>query len=159
MNPIKIAPSILSADFGRIGEIVKETEKAGADYIHVDVMDGEFVPNLTIGPLVVKAIRANTNLPLDVHLMIVKPDRLIPEFIESGASKITVHREAVDELLPVIDLIKGLGAEAGVSINPDTPASSLDGILDHLDLVLAMTVTPGFGGQSFMKNVLPRMKR
>lgn len=158
MNPIKIAPSILSADFGRIGEIVKETEKAGADYIHVDVMDGEFVPNLTIGPLVVKAIRANTNLPLDVHLMIVKPDRLIPEFIESGASKITVHREAVDELLPVIDLIKGLGAEAGVSINPDTPASSLDGILDHLDMVLAMTVNPGFGGQSFIKNVLPKIK-
>ena len=158
MNPIKIAPSILSADFGRIGEVVKETEKAGADYIHVDVMDGEFVPNLTIGPLVVKAIRANTNLPLDVHLMIVKPDRLIPEFIESGASKITVHREAVDELLPVIDLIRGLGAEAGVSINPDTPASSLDGILDHLDLVLAMTVNPGFGGQSFIKNVLPKIK-
>ena len=130
MNSIKIAPSILSADFGRIGEVVKETERAGADYIHVDVMDGKFVPNLTIGPLVVKAIRANTSLPLDVHLMIVKPDRLIPEFIEAGADKITVHREAVDELLPVINLIKGLGAKAGVSINPSTPASSLEDVLD-----------------------------
>lgn len=158
MNSIKIAPSILSADFGRIGEVVKETERAGADYIHVDVMDGEFVPNLTIGPLVVKAIRANTSLPLDVHLMIVKPDRLIPEFIEAGADKITVHREAVDELLPVINLIKGLGAKAGVSINPSTPASSLEDVLDHIDLVLAMSVNPGFGGQSFIKNVLPKIK-
>ncbi len=158
MNSIKIAPSILSADFGRIGEVVKETERAGADYIHVDVMDGEFVPNLTIGPLVVKAIRANTSLPLDVHLMIVKPDRLIPEFIEAGAEKITVHREAVDELLPVINLIKGLGAKAGVSINPSTPASSLEDVLDHIDLVLAMSVNPGFGGQSFIKNVLPKIK-
>ena len=158
MNSIKIAPSILSADFGRIGEVIKETERAGADYIHVDVMDGEFVPNLTIGPLVVKAIRANTSLPLDVHLMIVKPDRLIPEFIEAGADKITVHREAVDELLPVINLIKGLGAKAGVSINPSTPASSLEDILDHIDLVLAMSVNPGFGGQSFIKNVLPKIK-
>ena len=139
MNSIKIAPSILSADFGRIGEVVKETERAGADYIHVDVMDGEFVPNLTIGPFVVKAIRANTSLPLDVHLMIVKPDRLIPEFIEAGADKITVHREAVDELLPVINLIKDLGAKAGVSINPSTPASSLEDVLDHIDLVLAMS--------------------
>lgn len=158
MNSIKIAPSILSADFGRIGEVIKETERAGADYIHVDVMDGEFVPNLTIGPLVVKAIRANTSLPLDVHLMIVKPDRLIPEFIEAGADKITVHREAVDELMPVINLIKGLGAKAGVSINPSTPASSLEDILDHIDLVLAMSVNPGFGGQSFIKNVLPKIK-
>jgi ribulose-phosphate 3-epimerase len=158
MNSIKIAPSILSADFGRIGEVVKETERAGADYIHVDVMDGKFVPNLTIGPLVVKAIRANTSLPLDVHLMIVKPDRLIPEFIEAGADKITVHREAVDELLPVINLIKGLGAKAGVSINPSTPASSLEDVLDHIDLVLAMSVNPGFGGQSFIKNVLPKIK-
>ncbi len=158
MNSIKIAPSILSADFGRIGEVVKETERAGADYIHVDVMDGKFVPNLTIGPLVVKAIRANTSLPLDVHLMIVKPDRLIPEFIEAGAEKITVHREAVDELLPVINLIKGLGAKAGVSINPSTPASSLEDVLDHIDLVLAMSVNPGFGGQSFIKNVLPKIK-
>ncbi len=158
MNSIKIAPSILSADFGRIGEVVKETERAGADYIHVDVMDGKFVPNLTIGPLVVKAIRANTSLPLDVHLMIVKPDRLIPDFIEAGAEKITVHREAVDELLPVINLIKGLGAKAGVSINPSTPASSLEDVLDHIDLVLAMSVNPGFGGQSFIKNVLPKIK-
>ena len=158
MNSIKIAPSILSADFGRIGEVVKETERAGADYIHVDVMDGEFVPNLTIGPFVVKAIRANTSLPLDVHLMIVKPDRLIPEFIEAGADKITVDREAVDELLPVINLIKGLGAKAGVSINPSTPASSLEDVLDHIDLVLAMSVNPGFGGQSFIKNVLPKIK-
>ncbi len=158
MNSIKIAPSILSADFGRIGEVVKETERAGADYIHVDVMDGKFVPNLTIGPFVVKAIRANTSLPLDVHLMIVKPDRLIPEFIEAGADKITVHREAVDELLPVINLIKDLGAKAGVSINPSTPASSLEDVLDHIDLVLAMSVNPGFGGQSFIKNVLPKIK-
>tara|TARA_A100001037_G_scaffold74123_1_gene66297 strand:+ start:18732 stop:19412 length:681 start_codon:yes stop_codon:yes gene_type:complete len=158
MNQIKLAPSILSADFSRIGEIVQETESAGADYIHVDVMDGEFVPNLTIGPMVVEAIRAHTNLPLDVHLMIIRPEKLISEFIASGANKITVHREAIDDLLPVVDMIKNLGAKAGVSINPSTPASSIKDILPDLDLVLAMSVNPGFGGQSFIQSVLPKIQ-
>ncbi len=158
MNQIKLSPSILSADFSRIGEIVQETESAGADYIHVDVMDGEFVPNLTIGPMVVEAIRAHTNLPLDVHLMIIRPEKLISEFIASGANKITVHREAIDDLLPVVDMIKNLGAKAGVSINPSTPASSIKDILPDLDLVLAMSVNPGFGGQSFIQSVLPKIQ-
>ena len=154
---IKIAPSILSADFARLGEEVQAIAQAGADYIHVDVMDGHFVPNLTIGPLVVEALRKVTNLPLDVHLMIEAPDRYIADFASAGADLITVHQEAVPHLHRTVQLIKSLGKRAGVSINPATPASTLDVILDELDLVLVMTVNPGFGGQGFIASGLAKI--
>jgi len=156
---VKLAPSILSADFARIGEIVAETEAAGADYIHLDVMDGQFVPPLTIGPLIVDAIRKHTSLPLDVHLMIVEPDRLVPDFISAGASIVTVHQEAVSHLDRVIHQIRELGARAGVALNPSTPASAVEEVLSDLDLVLPMTVNPGYGGQSFIPSVLPKIRR
>ena len=159
MADVKLAPSILSADFARIGEVVRETEEAGADYIHVDVMDGRFVPNLTIGPLVVEAIRPHTSLPLDVHLMIVEPERLIPDFVAAGADKITVHQEAVTHLDRVIHQVRDLGATAGVSLNPSTPDSTLNEVLPELDLVLVMSVNPGFGGQLFIPGVLPKIER
>ena len=159
MADVKIAPSILSADFARIGEVVRETEAAGADCIHVDVMDGRFVPNLSIGPLVVDAIRPHTSLPLDVHLMIVEPERLIPDFAAAGADHITVHQEAVTHLHGVVHQIRALGATAGVSINPATPDAALSEILPDLDLVLVMSVNPGFGGQSFIPGVLPKVER
>jgi ribulose-phosphate 3-epimerase len=154
---IKIAPSILSADFARLGEEVQAVALAGADYIHVDVMDGHFVPNLTIGPLVVEALRKVTDLPLDVHLMIEAPDRYIADFASAGADLITVHQEAVPHLHRTVQLIKSLGKRAGVSINPATPASTLDVILDELDLVLVMTVNPGFGGQGFIASGLAKI--
>lgn len=154
---IKIAPSILSADFARLGEEVRAVAAAGADYIHIDVMDGHFVPNLTIGPLVVEAVRKVTALPLDVHLMIENPDRYIADFAQAGADIITVHQEAVPHLHRTVQLIKGLGKRAGVSINPATPATTLDVILDDLDLVLVMTVNPGFGGQGFIASGLAKI--
>jgi len=154
---IKIAPSILSADFSRLGEEVQAVAVAGADYIHIDVMDGHFVPNLTIGPLVVEAVRKVTDLPLDVHLMIENPDRYIPDFARAGADLITVHQEAVPHLHRTVQLIKSFGKRAGVSINPATPAASLDVILDDLDLVLVMTVNPGFGGQGFIASGLAKL--
>ena len=154
---IKIAPSILSADFARLGEEVRAVARAGADYIHVDVMDGHFVPNLTIGPLVVEAVRKVTDLPLDVHLMIETPDRYIADFASAGADLITVHQEAVPHLHRTVQLIKRLGKRAGVSINPATPVSTLDVILDELDLVLVMTVNPGFGGQGFIASGLAKI--
>ncbi len=154
---IKISPSILSADFSRLGEDVQAVDKAGADYIHIDVMDGHFVPNITIGPLVVDALRKVTDKPLDVHLMIENPDLYIPDFAKAGADIITVHQEAVPHLHRTIQLIKSLGKKAGVSLNPATPVETLDVILDELDLVLIMSVNPGFGGQSFIPSALDKI--
>lgn len=154
---IKIAPSILSADFARLGDDVAAVDRAGADYIHVDVMDGHFVPNITIGPLVVAALRAVTDKPLDVHLMIENPDRYIPEFAKAGADIITVHQEAVPHLHRTIQLIHNLGKKAGVSLNPATPMDTLDVIIDDLDLVLVMSVNPGFGGQAFIPSTLDKI--
>ena len=155
---IKIAPSILSADFSRLGEEVQAIDRAGADYIHVDVMDGHFVPNITIGPLVVDALRKVTDKPLDVHLMIENPDRYIADFASAGADIITIHQEAVAHLHRTVELIKSLGKRAGVSLNPATPVESLDVILDELDLVLIMSVNPGFGGQAFIPSALDKIR-
>ncbi len=154
---MKIAPSILSADFARLGEEVRAVTEAGADYIHIDVMDGRFVPNMTIGPLVVKALRKVTPAPLDVHLMIVEPERYVEAFAEAGADIIVVHAEACNHLHRVIQQIKGLGKRAGVSFNPATPISTLEYVLNDLDLVLLMSVNPGFGGQSFIESILPKI--
>jgi len=155
----KIAPSILSADFARLGDEVRAVEAAGADYIHVDVMDGRFVPNITIGPLVVEAVRKVTALPLDVHLMIVEPERYVEDFARAGADIIVVHAEACTHLHRVIQQIKGLGKRAGVSLNPATPLNLLDYVLEELDLVLLMTVNPGFGGQSFIEACIPKIRQ
>ena len=154
---IKIAPSILSADFARLGDEIKAIDRAGADYVHIDVMDGHFVPNITIGPLIVEAVRPVTELPLDVHLMIENPSRYIPDFAKAGADLIVVHAEAEKHLHRTVQLIKSLGKKAGVSLNPATPLCTLDMILPDLDLVLLMTVNPGFGGQSFIDSCLPKI--
>lgn len=156
---IKIAPSILSADFARLGEQVAEAEAAGADYIHVDVMDGHFVPNLTVGPVVVKALRPRTSLPLDVHLMVTEPERVIADFAEAGADILTLHAEATPHLHRAVQAIKKRGLKAGVSLNPSTPVSAVEEILPSLDLLLIMTVNPGFGGQSFIDAVLPKIEK
>jgi ribulose-phosphate 3-epimerase len=156
---IKIAPSILSADFARIGEEVKDVEKGGADYIHVDVMDGHFVPNLTIGPLIVEAIRPVTTLPLDVHLMIENPDAYIESFAKAGADIITVHAEACPHLHRTIQLIHSFGVKAGVVLNPSTPEDVLQYVIKDIDMVLLMTVNPGFGGQSFIQSIVPKIRR
>ena len=155
---IKISPSILSADFSRLGEDVQAVDRAGADYIHIDVMDGHFVPNITIGPLVVDALRKVTDKPLDVHLMIENPDLYIADFAKAGADIITVHQEAVPHLHRTVQLIKSLGKKAGVSLNPATPVETLDVVLDDLDLVLVMSVNPGFGGQSFIPSALDKIR-
>ncbi|MCR6095990.1 ribulose-phosphate 3-epimerase [Salipaludibacillus agaradhaerens] len=156
---IKVAPSILSADFAKLGDEIKEVEAGGADYIHVDVMDGHFVPNITIGPLIVEAIRPITSLPLDVHLMINNPDNYIPQFVQAGADIISVHAEACPHLHRTIHMIKDSGVKAGVVLNPATPVSLIEPVLADLDLVLLMTVNPGFGGQSFIHSVLPKIKK
>ncbi len=154
---IKLAPSILSADFARLGEQIDEAVRAGADYIHVDVMDGHFVPNITIGAPVVASIRPVTSLPLDVHLMIEHPERYISQFAQAGADIITVHVEAAPHLHATIRSIKELGAKAGVSLNPPTPVGVVEAFLPHVDLVLVMSVNPGFGGQSFIRETLPKI--
>src|SRR5699024_9357016 len=156
---IKIAPSILSADFANLGSEIKEVEDGGADYIHVDVMDGHFVPNITIGPLIVDAIKPITNLPLDVHLMIENPDQYIPAFATAGAEIISVHQEACPHLHRTIQLIKNNGVKAGVVINPATPSIMIKDILSDVDLVLVMTVNPGFGGQSFIEGTVDKIKQ
>jgi ribulose-phosphate 3-epimerase len=156
-QPVRIAPSLLSADFARLGEEIRAVDAAGADYIHIDVMDGHFVPNITIGPMVVKALRPHTKLPFDVHLMISPVDPMLDAFAEAGADILTAHPEAGPHLHRTIQRIKALGLRAGASLNPATPAKMLDYILEDLDLVLVMSVNPGFGGQSFIDSQLRKI--
>ena len=155
--PLRIAPSILSADFSRLGDEIRAIEAAGADWIHVDVMDGHFVPNITIGPMVVKALRPHTGLPLDVHLMISPVDHFLEAFAEAGADIITLHPEAGPHIHRSVQRVKALGKLAGVSLNPGTPAKMLDYLIDTVDLVLVMSVNPGFGGQSFIESQLKKI--
>ena len=158
-GPVRIAPSILSADFSRLGEEVEAVERAGADLIHVDVMDGHFVPNLTIGPMVVKALKPHARKPLDVHLMISPVDPFIPAFAEAGADGITVHPEAGPHIHRSLQLIRTLGKRPGVVLNPGTPVDALDYVLDLVDLVLIMSVNPGFGGQEFIHSQLRKVEQ
>ena len=156
---VKLAPSILAADFARLGEQVKEVEKAGADRIHVDVMDGHFVPNISMGPVIVQSLRPVTRLPLETHLMISDPDLYLDEFAEAGSDSLLVHWEGNNNLHRTVQCVKALGKRAGVVINPATPASVLEEILQDVDLVLVMTVNPGFGGQHFIPTTLPKIRR
>ncbi len=153
-----IAPSILSADFSILGQEIKDVEEAGADWVHIDVMDGHFVPNITYGPIIVEASKKSTSMLLDVHLMIDRPDLMIPEFIKAGADLISVHAEACTHLNRTVNMIKDEGVKAGVALNPATPLSSIEWVLEDLDFVLIMSVNPGFGGQKFIKNTLDKIK-
>lgn len=154
----KIAPSILSADFGKLADEIRAVEKAGADLIHLDIMDGHFVPNITAGPILVEAARRATKLPLDVHLMIENPEKYIPAFVKAGAHSVSVHVEACPKLSEVLQLIKKLGARASAAINPDTPVSAIKQNLSEVDMVLVMTVNPGFAGQGFIPSCLPKVR-
>ncbi|MGD9193590.1 MAG: ribulose-phosphate 3-epimerase [Desulfobacterales bacterium] len=154
-----IAPSILSADFARLGDEVKAVEKAGADWIHADIMDGHFVPNITYGPIIIEAVRHITSLPIDVHLMIENPDTYIPAFAQAGASLISVHIETCPHLNRTVQLIRECGAQPGVVLNPSTPVDSLEWVLEYVDYVLIMSVNPGFGGQSFIANSLNKVRQ
>ena len=156
---VKLAPSILSADFSRLGQQVAEASEAGADYIHLDIMDGRFVPNLTFGPVVIRGLKSYTGLPLDAHLMIVEPERRIGDFIEAGVDHITVHAEACDHLHSVLRQIKDGGCRAGVALNPTTPLTAIEEALPFLDIVLILTVNPGFGGQTLIPEVLDKVRR
>lgn len=155
---IKLAPSILSADFGALLQDVRKVEEGGAEYLHIDVMDGHFVPNITIGPLVVQALRSKSKMLFDAHLMIEKPERYVEDFIKAGADLVTVHAEATDHLHRAVAHIKEMGARAGVALNPSTPVAILEYVLPMLDLVLLMTVNPGFGGQAFINEVVPKIE-
>lgn len=157
MTQIRIAPSILAADFTRLGQQVADADAAGADLIHIDIMDGRFVPNITMGPLVVEAVRRSTNLPLDVHLMIVEPERHLKAFADAGANSITVHVEASPHLHRTLMTLRELGCRAGVALNPHTPPSVLSEIMDMVDVINVMTVNPGFGGQELLKSTLPKV--
>jgi ribulose-phosphate 3-epimerase len=155
----KLAPSILSADFSRLGEEIKAVEEAGADYIHIDIMDGHFVPNITVGPLVVETAKAVTSLPLDVHLMISEPDRYVQDFIKAGSDLLSVHVETCPHLQRTLAYIRELGGKSAAVLNPSTPISTLEYVLDDLDMVLLMTVNPGFGGQKFITTMFPKIKQ
>ena len=157
-RPLRISPSILAADFARLGEEVRAVEAAGADLIHVDVMDGQFVPNLTVGPDIVKAIRRSTKLPIDLHLMIVDPDRLVEDFARAGADLINVHLEAVTDLAKTVAHIRALGKKAAVAVKPGSPIDGVLPVLADLQMVLMMTVNPGFSGQKFIEEVLPKIR-
>ncbi len=155
---MKISPSILSADFTRLGEEIKAVTEAGADYIHIDVMDGHFVPNITIGPLLVEAARRATELPLDVHLMIDRPERYIEDFANAGSDIITIHAEATPHLHRAVQAVKERGLRAGVAINPSTPAQAIEPLADYIDMALVMSVNPGFGGQKFIRSALDKIR-
>ena len=155
---IKIAPSILSADFGNLANAVIEADKGGADLVHIDVMDGHFVSNITIGPLVVSGIRSCTKLPFDVHLMISEPEKYIEDFVKAGSDIVVVHAEATDHLHGALQLIKRAGVKAGVALNPSTPLCTIENVLADIDMMVIMTVNPGFGGQKFLESMLPKIK-
>lgn len=159
MTTVKVAPSILSADFGRLADEVKAIERAGADYVHVDVMDGRFVPNLTIGPVVIEAVKRATSLPLDVHLMIVEPEKYLADFAKAGAAIITVHQETCPHLHRTLQQIRAVGAKPSVVLNPSTPLSAIEEILPEVEQVLLMSVNPGFGGQAFIEATVDKVKR
>ena len=159
MNAIKVAPSILSADFSRLKDEIQAVERAGADWLHVDVMDGHFVPNITIGPVVVESIRKVTTIPLDVHLMITDPDKYGPEFIKGGADWVSIHPDTCPDAKATLKKIRDLGAKAAIAVNPDVPLERVEGYLTEIDMILMMTVFPGFGGQEFIPDVLPKIEQ
>jgi ribulose-phosphate 3-epimerase len=156
---MKIAPSILSADFSRLGDDIRAVERAGADWLHVDIMDGHFVPNITIGPFVVESVRKVTRLPLDIHLMITDPDKYAPEFIKAGADWVSIHPDTCVDPVKSLEKIRELGAKASIAVNPDVPLEKVEACFAHIDMILMMTVFPGFAGQAFIEDVLPKIQQ